>query len=227
MPSFETCVFCGSSPTNNEDVIPRWLVKDLRLIPPATRRIGRTFADRTDLGGAAAQKVAGIGVGKVRAVCRDACNNGWMKRLEDRAKPVLHPMIKDSDLSLDATAQETVGAWAFKTALMLTVMYTKLPSPRLRQSISRDGGPSPTSVVWLSRVKPDNLRVEASPVIPPGLARRNDPPRLAAPSVRNGQRARRICPGTSRCRYGGSAPPNCPRPARFHVRSRALLDGRR
>lgn len=165
MRGFDACVFCGATPTNNEDVIPRWLVRFLRVIPPATRRMGRSFADRTDLGSAKAQAIAGIGVGKVKAVCKDTCNNGWMKRLEDRAKPILQPMMKDTPLQLDRDAQATLATWAYKTAIMLTVKYSKVPSTRLRTDLYEHGRPPPTSVVWLSHVDPEKIRLGTGPLL--------------------------------------------------------------
>ena len=165
MTGFDACVFCGASPTNNEDVVPRWLVRFLRLVPPATRRIGRTFADRTDLGGASAQSVEGIGVGKVKAVCGDNCNNGWMKRLEDQTKPILQELILKCDsVTLDQDAQETLAVWALKTATMLMVLYSKVPSATLLTPL-RDLKPPEAAIVWMARVEPEIVRVGGGPLL--------------------------------------------------------------
>jgi hypothetical protein len=177
MANTTSCVFCGATPTNSEDVIPRWLVRFLRLVPPATRRFGRTFADRTDLGGAGAQSVAGIGVGKVRAVCEDACNNGWMKRLEDQAKPILQDLLlKEDPRTLDLESQEILATWATKTATMLTIKYSKLPSRELLVPLSEHGRPAPTAVVWMARVDPATVRVGSGPLLTQSF---DDPPRRA------------------------------------------------
>jgi hypothetical protein len=165
MANYRTCVFCGGTPTNNEDVIPRWLVRFLKPIPPATRRVGRTFADRTDLGSAVAQSVTGIGVGKLKAVCEHTCNNGWMKRLEDRTKPILRPMMKGAPASLNVDSQETLALWAAKTAMMLAIKYSKLPSMALRRPLYEQGEPPPTSIIWLSHIQPEALRVGTVPLL--------------------------------------------------------------
>ena len=121
--------------------------------------MGRIFSDRTDLGSETAQAVAGIGVGKVKAVCRDICNNGWMKRLEDHTKPILQPMMKNEPLELTSELQTILAAWAYKTAIMFTVKYSKLPTLRLRKFLYEQGQPPPTSGVWLSHVEPDDVRL--------------------------------------------------------------------
>jgi hypothetical protein len=177
MPNSGSCVFCGATPTNSEDIIPRWLVRFLRLIPPATRRFGRTFADRTDLGGAGAQSVAGIGVGKVKAVCKNTCNNGWMKRLEDQAKPILQDLLlKEDPKTLDLESQEILATWATKTATMLAIKYSKLPSRELLTPLSEQGRPAPTAIVWMARVQPATVRVGSGPLLSRTFG---DPPHTA------------------------------------------------
>jgi hypothetical protein len=46
------------------------------------------------------------------------CNNGWMARLEDVAKPILAPMMHGTAVSLDPLEQLIIGTWLFKTAVM-------------------------------------------------------------------------------------------------------------
>lgn len=130
--------------------------------------------DRTDLGGATAQRVGGIGVGTVKAVCRDTCNNGWMKRLEDRTKPILQRIIlKDDPVDLSQDDQETLATWAFKTATMLTIKYSKLPSETLRRPLFDHQRPPPTAIVWMARVNPETVRIGSGPLL---STTHNDPP---------------------------------------------------
>lgn len=53
---------------------------------------------------------------RIRVVCK-ACNNGWMSRLEEDAKPILTPLILGSSGILDAEMQLTLSRW-----IMLKVM---------------------------------------------------------------------------------------------------------
>jgi hypothetical protein len=47
---------------------------------------------------------------KLRRVCRD-CNNVWMSRIEDEAKPYLLPMMSGQNVYMDRTAQKKVVDW--------------------------------------------------------------------------------------------------------------------
>lgn len=56
---------------------------------------------------------------RARAACR-GCNNGWMNKLEQRAKPVLMGMREaqrpDSVITLSPDRAATVAAWTVKTS---------------------------------------------------------------------------------------------------------------
>ena len=54
---------------------------------------------------------------KVRRVCV-TCNNGWMSRLEENAKPLLKWMIVGRSCSLDFKSRQLLAFWAAKTVLM-------------------------------------------------------------------------------------------------------------
>jgi hypothetical protein len=59
---------------------------------------------------------------KTRIVCSD-CNNGWMSRLENSAKPLLENMIlRGSPLSIFPTGSYTVACFAFKNAVITDQM---------------------------------------------------------------------------------------------------------
>jgi hypothetical protein len=49
-------------------------------------------------------------------VCDD-CNCGWMSRVDDRAAPVVAPMIRGAKTTIDVAQRELLAAWAIKTAL--------------------------------------------------------------------------------------------------------------
>jgi hypothetical protein len=54
---------------------------------------------------------------RIRCVCRTR-NNGWMSRLQERAKPYLVPMLLKHTNTLDRRAQEAASAWS---AMMVMV----------------------------------------------------------------------------------------------------------
>jgi hypothetical protein len=167
LPRYDVCVFCGETPTTREDVIPRWLVKVLRPAPGATRRVGNTFRNRTDLASKRAQPVNSIGMGKVKCVCQ-RCNGGWMKRLEESAKPVLQPILREVPRRLPPADQGTLAAWAMKTSLMVALQYGQLalqqgliPVAPLRGEMFESHKPPPSSSVWMCWVQPETIRVQS------------------------------------------------------------------
>jgi hypothetical protein len=60
-----------------------------------------------------------------RQVCA-RCNNGWMSRLEDQAKPIILPLMRQerSILMLTDDERRTLSRWAAKTAFMIAVSQT-------------------------------------------------------------------------------------------------------
>lgn len=62
---------------------------------------------------------------RVKRVCGH-CNNGWMSRLESRAKPVIEALIDDRLDALNLKSMESIAAWAVKTAM---VLESALPPP--------------------------------------------------------------------------------------------------
>ena len=48
---------------------------------------------------------------KLKVVC-GPCNNGWMSRLQEHAKPILVPLIQDDWPEIDESAQALFAAWA-------------------------------------------------------------------------------------------------------------------
>lgn len=90
----------------------------------------------------------------IRCVCRE-CNNGWMSRLENEAKPILERMLDDRPVGLDLAQRAIVGMWSMKTAMVLEAIdahdqrvYTQEERARLR---SLSAIPE-RSLVWLARV---------------------------------------------------------------------------
>jgi hypothetical protein len=55
---------------------------------------------------------------KVRKVCETNCNNGWMSRAVDAAKPVARELILGRSCSLDKSKIEKLATWLGITAVM-------------------------------------------------------------------------------------------------------------
>jgi hypothetical protein len=86
----------------------------------------------------------------VRVVCED-CNNTWLSRIQEQAKPILIPLIQGRTTSLGITAQSKLAAWC--TMATMTAEF-----------IDRDSGSRGVSQMerdWLRNNSgvPDNWRI--------------------------------------------------------------------
>lgn len=109
------CVFCGARPTTNEHVFPQWL---LGVIPGAGE-LTHTWAAPEGSDSISREWTNDVLDFKANVVCGPECNNGWMERLETRARPFLEPMIRGRRTMLLPAGARTVAHWALKTALMI------------------------------------------------------------------------------------------------------------
>jgi hypothetical protein len=78
------------------------------------------------------------------------CNTGWMHRLEDRAMPLLKPMLDGLPTALDFAGQADVAAWAAKTCFAMQYarhdIETLVPERHLRALTASRGGQPPADV---------------------------------------------------------------------------------
>jgi hypothetical protein len=105
-----TCVFCGEAGITREHVWPYWLCREI-----CRRYKGIKFEATHD----GKKRVSNVVDAVVKRVCK-TCNEGWMGRIEEAAKPILLPMIFGEKplLALSPADQTIVATWALKTALM-------------------------------------------------------------------------------------------------------------
>jgi len=139
-----TCIFCGATANSCEDAWPRWLTG--RFIAPGSMeaQIGNDVlktwrTDRAEI--------------RIRRVC-NACNNGWMSRLEDRGKPVITRLLDQVTCTLDVHDCQTLSLWAVKTSMVLESvngpehwLYTDLE----RTLMFKCGLMPPFTDVWIAQ----------------------------------------------------------------------------
>jgi hypothetical protein len=111
------CLSCGptSARASREHVFSDWLLKELEC-----EKLPMNFYRRAGDGSITDHR-SGIANSsfKLKEICED-CNNGWMSRLEDSAKPVIVDLIR-KQRTLDSLAEEErriLAKWAGKTALV-------------------------------------------------------------------------------------------------------------
>ena len=93
----------------------------------------------------------------VKDFCRE-CNNGWMSRLESEAAPILEPLIRGEQRSLDPVEQHILATWAVKT--VLTAGPTNLggepfASGEAYRWFGDKKAPLPGALVWAGRYAGD------------------------------------------------------------------------
>jgi hypothetical protein len=90
----------------------------------------------------------------VRRVCAK-CNNGWMSELEERAKPILKPLIRAGSRTLSANDADTVAFWCMKTALLFQLTHPdrrEAPDDHYRW-VYEKGTPPPNAFIWAAGYK--------------------------------------------------------------------------
>ncbi len=101
----EPCIFCDNNSGSREHLWPKWIHERKDFGPLKMRRCKSNFV------------VIPHPEVTVKTVC-GICNNGWMSDLEAENIPIIGNMLQDITLPLDEAQQQTVGAWAMKTAMM-------------------------------------------------------------------------------------------------------------
>jgi hypothetical protein len=142
------CIFCGGRVNSKEDAWPKWLLKLLKHWPTECVPID---AQRLREDGSVSQWMALNTTLKVKNVCQNICNSGWMSELENKAKPILSPMILGNAMTLSAAQQLTVAAWLTKCAMVFDsmdrgeVFYDGLDRSHFREHLT----PMDSTSVWL------------------------------------------------------------------------------
>ena len=168
VPLPKACIFCGvRAKLTREDFFPVWF-RQLYPRPEdfATRRINAEGSwNEVDpqtgklITKIAKSRMAGSGDladQTLRVVCA-SCNNGWMSRLQEAARPHLLPYIQGSWPRLSPRTRERISSWAAMFA-----MVTEFANPQRvaipaieRKVFSHDLRPPIGSYIWVGRLAGD------------------------------------------------------------------------
>jgi hypothetical protein len=98
------CIFCPRTDLSKEHVWADWLKNRIpKNMPSYSSLSAIAYPTHTEF---KRQKISGdIQSRKLRVVCERHCNNGWMSRLQETAKPYLLPFVLGQVSALDASAQ--------------------------------------------------------------------------------------------------------------------------
>ena len=116
------CIFCGCQGNlSKEHVFADWLGKYIpRSMTVHQSRVARVHIDREDV--TFHKKTGDPHSQRVRRVC-EACNSGWMSKLQEAAKPFLVPLILGHKTTMHRRAQTLVSGWIAMT--VMTAEFTQ------------------------------------------------------------------------------------------------------
>ena len=101
----------------------------------------------------------------VNGVC-EACNNGWMDRMDHATYPHIDPLVAGRSHTLTLPDQEQVARWATKIAILFdTHLEHPAISPALRKSFREAQQPFADWHIWVGRYElpTDTCRVAGFP----------------------------------------------------------------
>jgi hypothetical protein len=115
---------------------------------------------------------------QVECVCggnHKTCNNGWMRRLENAAKPIMTPLIQGKSVGLSAEDQKLIATWAVLKSIVSEYHVYSHPSTHWKQRQTlrlRLHPPKKHWAVWIGHYERKNWKPEwlSSPFFLPSKA---------------------------------------------------------
>jgi hypothetical protein len=108
------CIFCGAGGLSKEHIWSEWTYE---LVPPIpggehVKTVYQSAKHNPKITGveSSKQRQGSTNTIKLYAVCKTECNNGWMSRLDEAAKPLLTPLILGQPAVLSEKSLRTVAA---------------------------------------------------------------------------------------------------------------------
>src|SRR5829696_3903951 len=102
------CIFCGAAGLTKEHILANWL---RRYIPREKTSYSQHRDSACNTKEETVRKLSGDPHSRsVKVVCR-TCNNGWMAKLQEQAKPILLPLLRAQSAFLGPREQGAVATW--------------------------------------------------------------------------------------------------------------------
>lgn len=161
------CVFCGERrPLTKSHILPAWISTILSF--PATHyemRVGmpQTFVPTATRPQPESLKKPGHAAGRQpRNTCLE-CNSGWMRRIEEAARPVITPLLLGQPVLLEPIAQRLLASFLCLVAMRIEFSargVRTIPQSHIVQLMATMQA-SEGWQIWIARYspknKPDNL----------------------------------------------------------------------
>jgi hypothetical protein len=152
----DKCIFCGSpGPLTDEHIWGDWILKGKHVPRTSNKhKIGLTFRQHSAAPPVSTTRTkAGDPLGaNLHLVC-GKCNNEWMSRIQDDAKPYLTPLFSGSQWAIGASAQQKISTWAAMVT-MTSEYLSRDSSTRAIPQSDRDylrshNRPPPNWRIWI------------------------------------------------------------------------------
>jgi hypothetical protein len=142
------CILCSGNTLTNEHAFPQWLRK---VIPGEDELIRHRWIAPDENESTREWTHVELDF-KTKAICRN-CNVGWMKNLEDSAKPYLTSMIQGRGRNLYEIGKLIIAYWVLKTIMMIDLAqedrYQSIPLEDYLE-LFKAKGVLPNTYIWLA-----------------------------------------------------------------------------
>jgi hypothetical protein len=144
------CIYCGGSGLSKEHVFADWLREYIpRELSEHRTEFTVAFPHKTEK--VLERRTGDAHARRLRRVCL-VCNNGWMSRLQEAAKPYLIPMLEGRPTSLNRKAQKIVATWAAMTTMTADFLREEMAAiPQEERNYLRETSKAPKHWrIWIS-----------------------------------------------------------------------------
>lgn len=149
------CIFCERTDLNREHVWPIWMHELIRKegFGRHVRKLTSTSPSNPNISGEkfSIERQGAVTTVRLKVVCKNHCNGGWMSRLETKAMPILTPLLLGQPFVLGKYHQEVLATWI---AMKLMVCEFSVPedvvTPPLERSLLMGRRlPSDITTIWI------------------------------------------------------------------------------
>ncbi len=156
----KACIFCGRRNVTKEHIFSQWTHKHMlpRDVGRASSVVGIAYPDRIEY--VRAKMPGQMRDWQIKCVCGGndtTCNNGWMRRLDNAADPVMTPLILGQETRLSERDQRIIAAWAVLKAMIADhnrVHHTQ------RKQFRRKHWPPAGWTVWIGHYERKTMKEE-------------------------------------------------------------------
>lgn len=156
----KACIFCGRRDVTNEHIFSQWTHKHMlpRGRGSAESIVGIVYPDRMEY--VRTRMPGQMRDWQIKCVCGGddtSCNNGWMRRLDEAADPIMTPLILGQEVRLSESDQRIIATWAVLKAMVAD--HNRVHHTQRKQFKRRHRPPMGWSV-WIGHYERKSMKEE-------------------------------------------------------------------